>query len=75
MGKKLAKQDKLPGMPDLNGKMVTVTDIEIAVPEIVSSVEVRQLDNGDFRLIKGETTGTGATLPEAIKAFKREYLK
>jgi hypothetical protein len=58
---------------DLDGKIIDTTNVLVSVPEVVKDVEIHKLDNDDFRLVKGDCKGTGKTMDEALRAFKKKY--
>ncbi len=71
MGKR--KQETLPEMPDINGKLIDTTTLFIAIPEKVEDIEIRKLDDDRIRLVHGDLVAGGDTIEDAIKAFKRAY--
>lgn len=58
----------------IDGKVIGKTNVDVSMPEIVDSVEIR-FDDKDFILKKGEVKGLGSSLEEAIKSFKKAWQK
>lgn len=69
MGKR--KQETLPEMPDINGKLIDTVTLVINIPTELPDVEIRKLDNGDYRIMQGEHSADGNTLETALRGFKR----
>jgi hypothetical protein len=67
------KQEVLPGLPDPNGKVIGHTDVVVSVPEVIHDVEIRELEDGNLRIMNSDAMGTGENMEDAIKAFKKNW--
>jgi len=63
----------LPGTPDLDGEIIGKTDVVVSIPEMVREAEIRLLDDGKYTIVKDGIKGTGETMEDAIKQFKKAY--
>jgi hypothetical protein len=57
----------------VNGKFLCNTRLTVSVNEDLDKVGIYQLAEDKFRVVKGKVEGIGASVPEAIREFKKAY--
>lgn len=65
------KQKTFDGMEDVNGKLIDTTSVIVMVPKTIEGVEIRKLDNGNYRAIAGEHQIDGETIGLALRGIAK----